>query len=261
MIMMEPGTSELKLQMVGATNKGLVRERNEDCIKLLPEYGIAILADGMGGHLAGDVASRMAVEVIAEELLKDAEAGNLRTPVVTQEKLIASLARANKSIRLVAKNRPECRGMGATVAVCVVSNQVLVSHLGDSRVYQFADGELSLLTEDHTLAQEYLKQGMLNEDEARTWAGRNLLMKGLGIESNVDPDIKISPVKKNYLYLLCSDGLTDVVSDERISQTLSAARDNLEDTVNRLIELAIDNGGPDNISVILIRALTNSSDD
>ncbi|MDJ0955960.1 MAG: protein phosphatase 2C domain-containing protein [Arenicellales bacterium] len=255
--MAELGTSELKIQMVGATDKGLVRERNEDCIKLIPEYGIAILADGMGGHLAGDVASSMAVEVIAEELLKEIEVG-VQSPVFTQEKLVRSLSKANKSIRLVAKSKPECHGMGATVAVCVVSDQVLVSHLGDSRVYQFADGELSLLTEDHTLAQEYLKQGMLNEDEARTWAGRNLLMKGLGIESTVDPDIKIGPVKKNYLYLLCSDGLTDVVSDERISQTLGAATENLEDTVNRLIELAIDNGGPDNISVILIRALTQN---
>ena len=253
--MTELGAGESKVQMVGATNKGLVRERNEDCIKLIPEYGIAILADGMGGHLAGDVASRMAVEVIADELLKDVGGGN-QNPVFTQQKLISSLAQANKSIRLVAKSRPECYGMGATVAVCVVSNQVLISHLGDSRVYQFADGELSLLTEDHTLAQEYLKQGMLNEDEARTWAGRNLLMKGLGIESNVDPDIKIGPVGKNYLYLLCSDGLTDVVSDEKISQTLNVATENLVDTVNRLIELAIENGGPDNISVILIRALS-----
>ena len=253
--MAEAGTGELRLQMVGATNKGLVRERNEDCIKLIPEYGVAILADGMGGHLAGDVASRMAVEVIAEELLKEVKADD-PDHVFTQEQLIDSLAQANKSIRLVAKSRPECYGMGATVAVCVVSSQVLVSHLGDSRVYRFADGELSLLTEDHTLAQEYLKQGMINEDEAKTWAGRNLLMKGLGIESNVDPDLKIDPVKKNYLYLLCSDGLTDVVSDEVISQTLGAATDNLEDTVNRLIELAIENGGPDNISVILIRALT-----
>ena len=253
--MTELDTGELKLQMVGATNKGLVRERNEDCIKLIPEYGVAILADGMGGHLAGDVASRMAVEVIAEELLKEVKAGD-QDHQFTEEQLIASLAQANKSIRLVAKSRPECHGMGATVALCVVSSQVLVLHLGDSRVYRFAEGELSLLTEDHTLAQEYLKQGMINEDEARTWAGRNLLMKGLGIESNVDPDLKIDPVKKNYLYLLCSDGLTDVVSDDVISQTLGAATDSLEDTVNRLIELAIDNGGPDNISVILIRALT-----
>lgn len=253
--MTELDTGELKLQMVGATNKGLVRERNEDCIKLIPEYGVAILADGMGGHLAGDVASRMAVEVIAEELLKEVKAGD-QDHQFTEEQLIASLAQANKSIRLVAKSRPECHGMGATVALCVVSSQVLVLHLGDSRVYRFAEGELSLLTEDHTLAQEYLKQGMINEDEAKTWAGRNLLMKGLGIESNVDPDLKIDPVKKNYLYLLCSDGLTDVVSDDVISQTLGAATDSLEDTVNRLIELAIDNGGPDNISVILIRALT-----
>lgn len=249
----------LTLEMVGATDKGLVRERNEDFIQLIPEHGVAILADGMGGHLAGDVASRMAVEVIAEELRREFEDGNAQS-VPLCDSVIESFDKANASIRQASIDQPECRGMGATVAVCIVSDQVVLSHLGDSRIYLFADDNLALLTEDHTLAQQYVNQGVLNAEQARTWAGRNLLLKALGIDPTIEPDTKTSPLAENCIYLLCSDGLTDVVSDEKISQTLHTATDNLEESANQLIALANEQGGPDNISVILIRATSHGPD-
>ena len=243
-------------EMVGSTDRGLVRERNEDAIKLIPEQGLAILSDGMGGHLAGDVASRMATDIIAEELDKGGFNPADPFPLDARDLLKSSMSAANSSIRAVARSRPECRGMGATVVVCIVSDQVLISHLGDSRCYLFADNRLTQLTEDHTLAQQYLNSGMINEKEALSGPGRNLLVKGLGIEAHVDPDISIGELNQNMIYLLCSDGLTDAVSDSAIAQCLRTATSDLELTARQLIDKAIDNGGPDNISVILIRAVS-----
>ncbi len=252
----------MPVEMVGASDKGLVRERNEDAIKMIPDQGIAILSDGMGGHLAGNVASQMAVDVIADELGKGRIVPNAPLPESARDMIVSSLSAANNAIRAVSRSRPECHGMGATVVVCIVSGQVLVSNLGDSRVYLFANDRLTQVTEDHTVAQQYLRQGVINEREARVWPGRNLLIKGLGIESRVDPDISISESGRNQIYLLCSDGLTDVVSDEAIAETMrDAATGALETGVKRLIDMANANGGPDNISVIMIRTNTGKADD
>lgn len=240
------------VEIVGATDRGLVRQRNEDCIKMMPDRGIAILSDGMGGHLAGDVASRMAVDIVAQELRSGVAGeadghGEIRTDV------ISALKKANHSIRSKAKSDPRCYGMGATIVLCVVSTDILISHLGDSRAYLYVDGALTRLTEDHTLAQSYLKRGLIDEKEAKTWSGRNLLIKGLGIESAIEPDISVNPVKPGGLYLLCSDGLTDVVSDEKILRKLRTRGHDLTQCARELIDLAISGGGPDNISVILLR--------
>jgi len=251
----------MKFEMAGATDTGLVRERNEDAIKLVPEQGIAILSDGMGGHLAGNVASHMAVEIIAEELSKGEFKPGEPFPDDIRDLITSSLSTANSSIRAVARSQPDCHGMGATVAVCVVSDQVLISNLGDSRVYEFTNNRLSRLTEDHTLAQRYLKRGMINEKEARYWSGRNLLIKALGIESRIDADISINEFSQGAIYVLCSDGLTDVVSDDTIARFLGNATDNLEISARQLIDKANDNGGPDNISVILIRLLSRGMTD
>ena len=163
-----------QLEMAGSTDIGLVRQRNEDCITMNPEHGIAILSDGMGGHLAGDVASRMAVDIIGEELLKERNTSG--DSPYTDQHLIAAVQKANHMIRAAASDQPGLRGMGATVVVFAVSDKILISHLGDSRVYLFNDQRLTRLTEDHTRAQQYLTQGVLDEDEARTWVGRNLLI-------------------------------------------------------------------------------------
>lgn len=250
----------MSIEMAGATDKGLVRERNEDAIKMIPELGIAILSDGMGGHLAGNVASSMAVEVIARELEKGEfdPAGAL--PESAGQLVSSSMSAANDAIRAVARSRPECHGMGATVAACIYSSRVLVSSLGDSRVYKYSEDCLTQVTEDHTLAQQYLRQGVINEREARVWPGRNLLIKGLGIEPHVDPDICITDPAPGDVFMLCSDGLTEVVSDEFIASAMrDSGTDGLETVVDRLINLANENGGPDNISVIMLRSNGNGT--
>lgn len=252
----------MPIEMTGASDRGQVRERNEDAIKMIPELGVAILSDGMGGHLAGDVASKIAVEVIAEELAKKPFDCDHPLPGAARELMTSAMNAANNAIRAVARSRPECHGMGATVAACIFSGQVMVSNLGDSRVYLLSNGQLTQVTEDHTLAQQYLRQGVMNEREARIWPGKNLLIKGLGIEPRVEPDICIKEPVDDDVYLMCSDGLTDVLSDEVIAGTMRAyALSGLETTLHRLIEMANENGGPDNISVIMTRINKGCEDD
>ena len=236
-------------EMAWGTDIGRIRTRNEDALKTFPEQGVAILSDGMGGHRAGDVASQMAVDIIAERLI---EADNSITP----DQMVASLEAANQSIRQKAFNEPNCQGMGATVVVVSFGEeQLLIAHAGDSRLYRFAGGRLQQLTEDHTLAQQYVREGLMNQNEADRWVGRNMLVKGLGIDSHVDPDINHEDLQPDCMYLLCSDGLTDAVSDDLIAATLRKHGGSMQEAVDRLIELANDNGGPDNISIILARQI------
>ncbi len=235
--------------MAGATHVGQVRTRNEDFLRVLPEAGLAILADGMGGHRAGNVASQMAVEVVSDELLREA------ATLPSEDELAAALKAANDAIRTVARTEPECFGMGATAVVAAFdATRYVAAYLGDSRLYRYHDHELQQLTEDHTLAQQYVRQGLMSEREAKVSAGRNMLVKGLGIEKRIAPDFVGGPLTAGEIYLLCTDGLSDVVPEPTIVSTLAAATDApLAATVDELIALANDHGGPDNISVILVR--------
>jgi len=239
-------SEKLRLEMAMATDVGRVRQRNEDEVRVLPEAGAAILADGMGGHQAGDEASRLAVEIVSEQIAKYQR---------TDESIIASwIEAANGAIRELAAAHPAYRGMGATLVVAVCQEEVLLfSHVGDSRLYRLWDNSLHQLTEDHTLVQQYINEGMISTAEGRTWAGRNLLTKGLGIENTANPTFGQSTLYSGQTYLLCSDGLTEVVSDDQIAGILSEPGLCVEDAANELVAKANDCGGPDNISVALIR--------
>lgn len=234
--------------MAAATDVGRVRERNEDAVRLIPEIGVAILSDGMGGHNAGDVASKLAVQIIGAELLDPG-----REPrALTGQALVDSMQSANETILAVSKSEPECHGMGATVVIAAfVGDQLLATHLGDSRLYRYWNGELQQLTEDHTLAQQYVRQGVLSAAEAQTWVGRNMLLRALGIERVVNPAITQTTLAPGQLYLICSDGLTDAVADVDIAEILRDRGGSLQDTADRLVDLANEHGGPDNTSVIL----------
>ncbi len=249
----------LQLQMAAASDVGQIRERNEDAIRILPQRGLAILSDGMGGHQAGDVAARMAVEIVAEELT-EAPVAPEHDGRLTTDRMVDSLRTANDAIRAVAHSDPQCHGMGATiVVVAFVSDRLLAAHLGDSRLYRYWNSRLQQLTEDHTLAQQYVNEGVIKPKDAKTWVGRNMLVKGLGIEKRVEPAITLATLQKGQTYLLCSDGLTDAVSDDQIARLLGGQHDKLEDCASELIEVANRNGGPDNISVILTRVLENGA--
>lgn len=236
----------LRLEMAMATDVGKVRQRNEDQVRILPEVGAAVLADGMGGHQAGDVASQLAVEVVMEEINKSER--------VDQDAMVDWIRTANHAVRAVASTDASYRGMGATIVLAVCTGELLLfAYVGDSRLYRLWNGTMHQLTEDHTLAQQYINEGMISSAEGRTWAGRNLLTRGLGIEETVQPDFGQASLHVGQTYLLCSDGLTDPLDDGQIAAILSNPDFNADDAAYELVQAANSHGGPDNVSVAVIR--------
>lgn len=257
----------MKIEMAAASDTGRVREHNEDSIFIVPEAGLAVLADGMGGHQAGEVASHIATDIITGHLTDfiddqtDADGRTSDNPPSYVDNLIEAIQAANTSIIETAAQRPECSGMGATiVAACFHDGRLSAAHLGDSRMYRLRGGRLEQLTEDHSLVQEFVSQGMLKPEEARLSMHKNLITRALGIGETVDPVITEGPLEENDIYLLCSDGLTDVVLDERIEATLNEPGIKLDEAVAHLIDMANTEGGPDNISVVLVRILSLEND-
>ena len=248
------------LEMVALTDVGVKRNHNEDCVGITPHWGFAVLADGMGGHNAGEVASSMAVEIITrhfeselpskEESKLDANTGLTGESMLAQE----VIGVANNAIYEAAQGNQECSGMGTTVVVAMFyGNRVTAAHVGDSRMYRLRAGCLSHVTEDHSLVQEQVRRGLLTMEDARQSSIKNLVTRALGIEQGVEPDVVEDIFQAGDVYMMCSDGLTDVVPDEAIRLTILDNMKNLNKAATQLIQLANDAGGPDNISVILVR--------
>jgi protein phosphatase len=243
-----------KLDIYGITDDGLVRDHNEDFISWHLESGLVILADGMGGHNAGEVASELAVTSITDALeevlspdIKDSCEINFKDAV--NESVIF----ANEEINLHAQTHPECTGMGTTVVMALFHNDtVILASVGDSRIYRFRKGELTQVTTDHSLVQEMIDNGYMTEEEAINSTNRNLITRALGIGEDVEVDVTQSDIEKNDIYLLCSDGLSDMVGDEDIFSILVKSRQNLKRGAKELVDLAKENGGHDNVSVILV---------
>ena len=250
------------LQIVRLTDVGLKRDHNEDVVASDAEIGLVVLADGMGGYKAGEVASEIAVLTIVAELkesMLDLEPGQIDpvTDMQAESLLIMDAVRqANESIYHVSQDQPQCAGMGTTLVMGLFTNdRLLVGHIGDSRMYRLRDEEFSRLTEDHSLLQEQLNSGLITPEQAKISLNKNLVTRALGVDPEVELELNEFDVEVGDIYLLCSDGLTDLVEDEEIQATLTAQQANLELAANHLIQMANDNGGKDNISVILIRVL------
>lgn len=249
------------LQMHAMTDVGKKRQHNEDYVDISPAHGIAVLADGMGGYNAGEVASSMAVQIILtalkEKILQIPTAQINEKTGFTEESVLVrdAILLANNSIFQTASTKSECAGMGTTVLAAVFyADRITAAHVGDSRMYRLRDGHLSHVTEDHSLIHEQVQRGLVTAADARKSRIKNLVTRALGVEAGVEADIVEDIVIDGDLYLMCSDGLTDVVSDETIRSTLADFMHDLPATGKRLIQLANDAGGPDNISVILIKA-------
>lgn len=239
--------------MTAITDTGQVRDGNEDSIAIRPELGLAVLADGMGGHLAGEVASGMAVDIVTRELSQALAPQSPPDPAKAMAAIDQAIRTANQQIYQAARARAECAGMGSTVVVALLAGDRLwVGHVGDSRLYRFRDGELAQLTQDHSVIQELVNRGLYTLEEARQAVSKNLVTRALGVDTNIVVDISEQPAASTDLYLLCSDGLNEVMSDAEIAEVLRAS-DELETTAKRLVACANDRGGPDNISVILAR--------
>jgi protein phosphatase len=248
------------LQTASLTDAGRVRDHNEDCIESRPEIGLFVLADGMGGYNAGEVASGMATSLIADGVLetwkpKDVDRmGREEAKAYAERLLREQIARANNAIFTTSQNNPECAGMGTTLVVChFYDNFVAVAHIGDSRLYRLRGEVMEQVTRDHSLLQEQLDSGLITPEEAKLSQNKNLVTRALGIDPVVDPEVHVHETQQEDLFLLCSDGLSDMVEDEEIRLTLITLKSNPSLTVQQLVQAANDNGGRDNISAVLVR--------
>lgn len=251
------------LDMVCRTDPGRQRSQNEDALVALPGCGLAILADGMGGYNAGEVASGMTVTLLASELekaLRDKapqSAGNGKAAVLAEAYLREHIAEANAAVYRASECQPQYQGMGTTLVVALFyDNRLMLAHVGDSRCYRWRDGDLQAITRDHSFLQDQIDSGLISPEEARYSLNRNLVTRAIGIDATVDPEIHEHLVLPGDLYLLCSDGLNDMIDDAAIARALSAGSE-LAPMADRLVGLANDAGGQDNISVILVRVMTD----
>lgn len=244
------------IEVATATHPGMVRSHNEDSLAADAGIGLAVLADGMGGYNAGEVASGIAVELIRTELKKALATKNPEElNGKDAEQLIANYAgRANTAIYQASQSQPQYSGMGTTLVVALWhDNQISVGHIGDSRLYRSRDGALEQITRDHSLLQEQIDSGMITKEQARHSQNKNLVTRAVGIDPEVETEVHTYSVQPGDVYLLCSDGLSDMVPDEDVQLTLESLASNLPLAAEQLVQQANDNGGRDNISVILVR--------
>lgn len=237
------------------TDTGMLRENNEDSVALDAETQIAILADGMGGYNAGEVASAMATTFVRSELGRwMSEGGAQASSREIKRAMEICIDNANRSIFNAANSQPQYAGMGTTLVMGVFQdNRTLIGHVGDSRCYRLRTGTFAQLTRDHSLLQEQLDAGLITPEQAQFATHKNLVTRALGVEDTVLLEVNEFRVEEGDLFLLCSDGLSDMLSDERIAAVLVTAG-TLEEKARALIDAANDSGGRDNISVILAAA-------
>jgi protein phosphatase len=247
-----------KIKFAEITDTGKVREHNEDAIGSNSDIGLMVLADGMGGYNAGEVASGIAVQTITELAAEganreerneqDTVTGFMRQTIVLRD----AITRANKIIFQTAQSQTHCEGMGTTlVASMFFDNRISIAHVGDSRAYRLRGGKFEQLTMDHSLLQELVDRGFYSEEEAQRSTNRNYVTRALGVEPTVEVEIQEYDVLPDDIYLLCSDGLPDMVEDEDIHLTISTFNDSLDVVGQQLVQLTNDNGGRDNVSVML----------
>lgn len=248
--------------MTGRTDVGKARTRNEDSWATHDDLGVAAVADGMGGHPAGDVASRLAVETALRALGGDdsSSATVPSEPESPGEAIADAVRSANQRILEDGEEHPERKGMGTTLTVLWLDpddGAYRVGHVGDSRAYLLRDGSLEPLTRDDTPLQREVDAGRLSREEARVHPLSHVLSQALGTTEEVDPEVVEGRTRPGDLFLLCSDGLTAVLSEERIRELMEEKRDApLDELAERLVEETLDGGAPDNVTVALVRAET-----
>ena len=247
-----------KIKIAEITDVGMVRDHNEDAIGSNADVGLLVLADGMGGYNAGEVASGIAVQTITELAVEgagreerndvDPHSGMMRQTIVLRD----AIARANKIIYQTAQSQSHCEGMGTTlVAAMFYDNRISIAHVGDSRCYRLRGGVFEQLTMDHSLLQELVDRGFYSEEEAQRSTNRNYVTRALGVEPSVEVEVQEFDVLPGDVYLLCSDGLPDMVEDEDIHLTIKTFNASLDVVGQQLVQLTNDHGGRDNVSIML----------
>ena len=244
------------LEAAALTHPGKVRSHNEDCIAADARLGYAVLADGMGGHNAGEVASQMAVELLTARLASHCNARSALDAARAEALIAEDAAFANAVLLEASRTNAEYDGMGTTlVAALWHRDGVTFGNVGDSRLYMLRRGELRQLTRDHSIVQEELECGAISAEDARFAPNRNVLTRAVGIDPDTQADVRTCAVEADDLYLLCSDGLTDMLTDDEVRETLVSCRGRIGAGAQRLVERANQSGGLDNISVIVVRVV------
>ncbi len=247
----------MRLEISCLSDTGLVRPHNEDCLSCDETQGLVVLADGMGGYQAGEVASEIAVQTVMSSLTELAE---LEHNPHTGLQLEQAIVKANQSIFSAAELQPQYRGMGTTIVAALFRDDtVFIAHVGDSRLYRLRYHEFKPLTKDHSVSQDLIDCGYYTPEQARHSPNRNLVTRALGVSKTVNVDLQEQFVLANDIYLLCSDGLNDMLDDIEIYNILTEYQHNLSFATQYLIDAANDRGGNDNISVILVKVLAEKS--
>jgi serine/threonine protein phosphatase PrpC len=250
----------MRVRFSGETNIGMKRKHNEDSF-LIPDYErVAVVADGMGGHASGEVASGMAVASVGEYLQ-----ATLEQPIVTwpfkldtgvrydTNRLVIAIKHANQRIYETAQRDEEKHGMGTTIVAALFNDdRVIVAHVGDSRCYRLRRNQLIQLTEDHSLLNDYMRMKRLSGEDTGRFTQKNVIVRALGMKESVQVDTMIDQPQIEDIYLLCSDGLSGMVTDPQIAEIMRSESD-LDNACDRLIRAANDAGGTDNITAILCR--------
>jgi protein phosphatase len=250
-------TIALQYEMLSLTHPGRVREHNEDAVAFDALAQVAVLADGMGGYAAGEVASGMATAQICARIARLKADYPKVTALDLSTELRHAIRHVNADILRAARGNPQFSGMGATlVVVALTGNVAVVAHAGDSRVYLLRQNQLRLLTHDHSALQEQIDMGLILPEDAERIGGKNLVTRALGVDAQLEPDVAMHPMMAGDVLLLCSDGLNDMLSDAKIEAVLCQYTGHPAAAARQLVEDANAAGGRDNVSVILVTART-----
>jgi protein phosphatase len=250
----------MKLLSAGRTHVGMKRSHNEDSLKVYRDENLFIVADGMGGHASGEVASQLSVETLTEFFRATAEDEEITWPYkldkgrrYSENRVVTGIKLSNRRIFESAARDAKLKGMGTTIVVTYFSEEhCYVGHVGDSRVYRYRKGELAQLTEDHSLLNDYIKMRQLTPEEIEAFPHKNVIVRALGMKETVQVDVMHEPPIVGDVYLLCSDGLSGMVTDPEMAVILSGDG-TLDEMCDQLIDSANEAGGTDNITVILVR--------
>lgn len=251
----------MRIEISGQTHVGMKRNHNEDNLLLLPEERLVVVADGMGGHSSGEIASKIAVDEMAEFFKMTSQDQDITWPYkmdkaknYDENRLATGIKLANMRIFERASAEQKYKGMGTTIVSVFFAkdSEVVVGHVGDSRVYHFREGVLKQVTEDHSLLNDYLKAKKLTPEEIEAFPHKNVIVRALGMKDNVVVDVNKVEPREGDIFLLCSDGLSGMVTDAHIAAVLTGQPD-LDKACGMLIDAANANGGNDNVTCILVK--------
>lgn len=251
----------MKPRYAGKTDTGVKRDHNEDNYMLIPELDLYVVADGMGGHASGEVASQIAVETLQQFYEESEQDGELTWPFRMDRRLdyqenrfVTAVKLANRNIFDKALEDPKYKGMGTTfVGMRATEDEAMIAHVGDSRAYRLRNGSIEQVTLDHSLLNDYKRLHTMTKEEEEAFPHKNIIVRALGMKETVEVDITRETPQAGDTYLLCSDGLTDLVSDERIRQVVEQHGDDMQGAIDQLIAEACEESGKDNITVVLVR--------